>query len=97
MHMYTHKKSLSNLRAIFQKAEEVASELPYPIISKDFVSPSHLYGEGLRLRSSEVNLSYCYRTPLVLFKNQDLTMLETAGSNFKAKTTLQKNIGMGES
>lgn len=84
MNMYTHRKSLANLRAIFQKAEEMASELPYLVSRSDSESSLHLYREGLQsLKSGEVNISYCYRTPPVALKKiQVLTMLDTAGSNF---------------
>lgn len=90
--MYTHRKSLANLRVIFQKAEEMASELPYPISKIDSESSLQLYRKGLRLRTGEVSISYTYRTPPVPFKNQDLTMLERDGSNFGAKTTPKKML-----
>lgn len=67
--MYRHRKSLANLRAIFQKAEEMASELPYLVSRSDSESSLHLYREGLQsLKSGEVDISYCYRTPPVALK-----------------------------
>ena len=92
MRTYTHRQSLANLRTIFQKSEETASELPYLISREDSESSIHLHKEGLRLRSGEVYISYFYRTPSVPFKNQDLTMLETAGSDFGDKIIPQKML-----
>lgn len=56
--MYAHRKSLPNLRAIVQKAEEMASELPYLISRSDSESSVHPYMEGLSLKHGEVNISY---------------------------------------
>lgn len=55
--MYTHRKSLENLRAIFQKAEEIVSELPYLISRSDFESSLHPYREELGIKCGEVNSS----------------------------------------
>lgn len=88
--VYTHRKSPANLRAIFQKGEELPSEFPHLISGTGSASPWPPGREGLRRGCGQASISCCYRTPPVPFEKQDPAVLETAGSNFGARPTSQK-------